>query len=219
MPPVKKKKKTKAKHFDEQEDTESSESGKLSETLEVAQHLSRTRLDKENACTPQKRKSKSLVQQKNSDPYDADSEPEAGVLSSMIVDQNIPLERQLLETRLASLRGDHSTPNLQPNRTVYSSCYGFDNLDSPLPFSPVGEPMMPSQFVPVSPGSVSVTSSVTSISPAKRKAVVFDVPIEKPSKKMKKKKATKVLDIEDEDWVTEMKSQFEEIEMVDLVVD
>lgn len=134
------------------------------------------------------------MHQKNADPYDADSEPEAGVLTSMIVDQNIPLERQLLDTRLASLRGDHSTPNLQPNRNLYSSCYGFDDLDSPLPFSPVGEPMMPSQYhVPASPGSVSVTSSVTSISPAKRKAAVFDVPIEKPSKKMKKKKATKVL--------------------------
>ena len=55
--------------------------------------------------------------------------------------------------------------------------------------------MMASQTVAGSPGSVSVTSSVTSISPAKRKAdlKVFDVPIEKPTKKMKKKKATKIL--------------------------
>ena len=140
-----------------------------------------------------------MLQEKNVhvvDPYDADSEPEAGVLTSMIVDQNIPLEKQLLESRLTSLRGDHSTPNLQPSRGLYSSCYGFDDLASPLPFSPVGEPVLPSRYVAASPGSVSVTSSVTSISPAKRKAEYirgFDVPIEKPSKKMRKKKATKVL--------------------------
>ena len=147
--------------------------------------------DKENTCTPSK--SKSLMQKRDGDPYDADSEPETGVLTSMIVDQNIPLERQLQQARL--LRGEHSTPNLQPNRGLYSSCYGFDELASPLPFSPVGEPMMASQYVPGSPGSVSVSSSVTSISPAKRKADlrVFDVPIEKPSKKMKKKKTTKIL--------------------------
>lgn len=149
--------------------------------------------DKENTCTP--RKSKSSVQKRDGDPYDADSEPETGVLTSMIVDQNIPLERQLLQSRLLSLRGEHSTPNLQPNRGLYSSCYGFDELVSPLPFSPVGEPMVASQCVADSPGSVSVTSSVTSISPAKRKADlrVFDVPIEKPSKKLKKKKTTKIL--------------------------
>ncbi|XP_020619937.1 uncharacterized protein LOC110057654 [Orbicella faveolata] len=219
MPPVKKKKKTKAKHVEEQEDTESSESGKLSETHEVAQHLSRTRLDKENTCTPSK--SKCLIQKRDGDPYDADSEPETGVLTSMIVDQNIPLERQLQQSGLLSLRGEHSTPNLQPNRGLYSSCYGFDELASPLQFSPVGEPMMASQYVPGSPGSVSLTSSVTSISPAKRKADlrVFDVPIEKPSKKMKKRKTTKILDTEDEDWVAEIKSQFEEVEMLDLVVD
>lgn len=149
--------------------------------------------DKENTCTP--RKSKSSVHKRDGDPYDADSEPETGVLTSMIVDQNIPLERQLLQSRLLSLRGEHSTPNLQPNRGLYSSCYGFDELASPLPFSPVGEPMVASQCVADSPGSVSVTSSVTSISPAKRKADlrVFDVPIEKPSKKLKKKKTTKIL--------------------------
>ncbi|KAJ7374432.1 hypothetical protein OS493_007538 [Desmophyllum pertusum] len=221
MPP-KKTKRTKArKHFDEQEDTESSESGKLSETHEVAQHLSRTRLDKENTCTP--RKAKSSFQRKDADPYDADSEPEPGVLTSMIVDQNIPLDRQLLYSRLLSLHGEHSTPSLQPNRGLYSSCYGFDDLASPLPFSPVEGPavMLPSQRVINSPGSVSVASSVTSISPGKRKAELrlFDLPIEKPSKKMKKKKTTKMLDTEDEDWVSEMKSQFEEIEMVELAVD
>ena len=55
--------------------------------------------------------------------------------------------------------------------------------------------MMPSHAIVHSPGSVSVTSSMTSISPGKRKADVrvFDVPIEKPSKKMKKKKTLKVL--------------------------
>lgn len=150
--------------------------------------------DKENTCTPSK--AKSLVQKRYGDPYDADSEPENCALTSMIVDQNIPLERQLQQSRLLSLRGEHSTPNLQPNRGLYSSCYGFDELASPLPFSPVGEPMMASQYVAGSPGSVSVTSSVPSISPAKRKADlrVFDVPIEKPSKKIKKsKKTTKIL--------------------------
>ena len=55
--------------------------------------------------------------------------------------------------------------------------------------------MISSQYVAGSPGSVSVTSSVTSISPAKRKADVrvYDVPIEKPTKKMRKKKTTKIL--------------------------
>ena len=67
-------------------------------------------------------------------------------------------------------------------------------MPSPLPFSPVGQPVLPPSFVPSSPGSVSVTSSITSISPGKRKADprIFDVPIERPSKKMKKKK-TKLL--------------------------
>ena len=149
--------------------------------------------DKENTRTPSK--SKCLIQKRDGDPYDADSEPEIAVLTSMIVDQNIPLERQLQQSRLLSLRGEHSTPDLQSNRGLYSSCYGFDELASPLPFSPVGEPMMASQYVAGSPGSVSVTSSVTSISPAKRKADlrVFDVPIEKPTKKMRKKKTTKIL--------------------------
>ena len=149
--------------------------------------------DKENTFTL--RKSKCLIQKSDGDPYDADSEPETGVLTSMIVDQNIPLERQLQQSRLLSLRGEHSTPDLRSNRGLYSSCYGFDELASPLPFSPVGEPMMASQFVAGSPGSVSVTSSVASISPAKRKADlrVFDVPIEKPTKKMRKKKPTKIL--------------------------
>ena len=113
----------------------------------------------------------------------------------MIVDQNIPLERQLQQSRLLPLRGEHSTPDLHSNRGLYSSCYGFDELASPLPFSPVGEPMISSQYVAGSPGSISVTSSVTSISPAKRKADVrvYDVPIEKPTKKMRKKKTTTVL--------------------------
>ena len=82
-----------------------------------------------------------MIQKRDGDPYDTDSEPETGVLTSVIVDQNIPLERQLQQSRFLSLRGEHSTPNLQPNRSLYS------------------------------------------------------VPIEKPSKKMKKKKlkATKIL--------------------------
>lgn len=136
-----------------------------------------------------------MFQRKDADPYDADSEPEQGVLSSMIVDQNIPLERQLLHSHLQSFHGEHSTPSIQPERNFYSSCYGFDDLASPLPFSPVGEPMAASVCVVSSPGSVSVTSSVTSISPRKRKADlrVFDVPIEKPTKKIKKKKTTKNL--------------------------
>lgn len=217
--PTKKKKKFKAKNQVEQEDTESSESGKLSETHEVAQHLSRTRLDKENASNT--RKTRSMFQQKDADPYDADSEPEQGILSSMIVDQNIPSEQQLMQSCSHLFHPEHSTPSIQPERSVYSSCYGFDDLASPLTFSPVGEPKVPPQCVSRSPGSVSVSSSVTSISPRKRKADlrVFDVPIEKPTKKIKKKKTTKILDLEDDNWVSEMKSQFEEIEMVELVVD
>lgn len=222
MPPIKRKKKAKAKNFQEQEDTESSESGKLSETHEVVKHLSRTRLDKENPRTP--RKTKSLFPRKEGDPYDADSEPEPGVpLNSMRIDQNIPLERQLFHSRLPSLHADHSTPSIPPNSgNHYSDCYGFDDMPSPLPFSPVGEPMLPSHCVMNSPGSVSVASSITSLSPGKRKGDlrVFDVPIERPSKKMKRKKTTKVLDaVEDEEWVSEIKAQFEEIEMLDLVVD
>ena len=91
---------------------------------------------------------------------------------------------------------EHSTPSFPPNSGYHAlDCYGFDDMASPLRFSPVGEPVMPSNFVANSPGSVSVTSSITSISPGKRKADlnVFDVPIEKPSKKIKKKKTTKVL--------------------------
>ena len=138
------------------------------------------------------RKAKQIV-----DPYDADSEPEPGVpLTSMIVDQNVPLERQLFHTRLPSLHAEHSTPSIPLNSGYHTSdCYGFDDMASTLPFSPVGEPMMPSHAIVHSPGSVSVTSSMTSISPGKRKADVrvFDVPIEKPNKKMKKKKTFKVL--------------------------
>lgn len=141
-----------------------------------------------------------MFQKREIDPYDADSEPEPGApLTSMIIDQNIPLERQLFHSRLPSLHAEHSTPSIQPNSGYHASdCYGFDNMASPLPFSPVGEPMiMPSDHRVVnSPGSVSVTSSITSISPGKRKADLrmFDVPIEKPpSKKMKKKKTTKKL--------------------------
>lgn len=149
--------------------------------------------DKENASNT--RKTRSMFQQKDADPYDADSEPEQGILSSMIVDQNIPLEQQLMQSCSHLFHPEHSTPSIQPERSVYSSCYGFDDLASPLTFSPVGEPKVPPQCVARSPGSVSVSSSVTSISPRKRKADlrVFDVPIEKPTKKIKKKKTTKIL--------------------------
>ncbi|XP_073248111.1 uncharacterized protein [Porites lutea] len=222
MPPIKKKKRTKVdRNFGEQEETESSESGKLSETNEVVKHLSRTRLDKEN--TPRRAKSW-FAQRKEGDPYDADSEPEHGAipLTAMTIDQNIPLDKQLFHSRLSPVHTDHSTPSIAAPNCGYqtSDCYGFDSMPSPLPFSPVGQPVLPPSFVPSSPGSVSVTSSITSISPGKRKADprIFDVPIERPSKKMKKKK-TKLLDTEDEDWVYELKAQFQEVEMVDLVID
>ena len=140
----------------------------------------------------ERRKGKQIV-----DPYDADSEPESGVpLTSMIIDQNIPLERQLFHSRLPSLHAEHSTPSIPLNTPYHTSgCYGFDNMASTLPFSPVGGPMMPSHRIVHSQSSVSATSSMTSISPGKRKADVrvFDVPIEKPSKKMKKKKTLKIL--------------------------
>ena len=152
--------------------------------------------DKEN--TP--RKTKSLDKRKGKqtgDPYDADSEPEPAVpLTSMLIDQNIPLERQLFHSRLPSLHGDHSTPSIPTNSSYHTSdCYGFDEMASMLPFSPVGEPMSSTHCLVKSPGSLSVASSITSISPGKRKADVraFDVPIEKPSKKVKKKKTTKVM--------------------------
>ena len=113
----------------------------------------------------------------------------------MTIDQNIPLDKQLFHSRPSSVHADHSTPSIAPNCGFQTSdCYGFDNMPSPLPFSPVGQPVLPPSFVPSSPGSISVTSSITSISPGKRKADprIFDVPIERPSKKMKKKK-TKLL--------------------------
>ena len=113
----------------------------------------------------------------------------------MTIDQNIPLDKQLFHSRLSPVHTDHSTPSIAPNCGYQTSdCYGFDDMPSPLPFSPVGQPVLPPSFVPSSPGSVSVTSSITSISPGKRKADprIFDVPIERPSKKMKKKK-TKLL--------------------------
>ncbi|XP_068731525.1 uncharacterized protein [Montipora capricornis] len=224
MPPVKKKKRVKTKNPQELEDTESSESGKLSETHEVAQHLSRTRLDKENTSRKAKGSDKRKGLRQVGDPYDADSEPEpAAPLTSMLIDQNIPLDRQPFHSRLSSLHAEHSTPSLPSSDHHISDCFGFDNMAISLPISPVrGEPMVSSHLVLHSPGSASVTSSITSISPGKRKADqrIFDVPIEKPIKKIKKKKPNKLPDVtEDDDWVVEMKSQFEEIEMLDLVID
>lgn len=225
MPPIKKKKRAKTRNGQEQEDTESSESGKLSETHEVAQHLSRTRLDKENTSRRTKPFDKRKAFRQVRDPYDADSEPEhIAPLTSMLIDENIPLDKQPFNSRLPSVHAAHSTPSFPPGSNDHvSDCFGFDDMAVSLPLSPVrGEPVVSSHLVLHSPGSASVTSSLSSISPGKRKADqrVFDVPIEKPVKKIKKKKPNKLPDVkEDDDWVVEMKSQFEEIEMLDLVID
>lgn len=141
-----------------------------------------------------------------SDPYDADSEVESDLniqpdtdrspMTPMITDnipETMPSNPRLtaLNPNLSIFHQDHSTPSTTTPGRSDDSLYGFGAaLNSPLPFSPVSA--IPT-CLPSSPsGSVySVTSSLsTSTSPGKRKLQlrVFDMPIERPSKKAKKKK-------------------------------
>ena len=114
----------------------------------------------------------------------------------MLIDENIPLDKQPFNSRLPSVHAAHSTPSFPPGSNDHvSDCFGFDDMAVSLPLSPVrGEPVVSSHLVLHSPGSASVTSSLSSISPGKRKADqrVFDVPIEKPVKKIKKRKPNKL---------------------------
>lgn len=142
-----------------------------------------------------------------SDPYDADSEVESDLniqpdidrspMTPMVTDnipETMPSNPRLtaLNPTLSLFHQDHSTPSTATPGRSDDSLYGFGAaLTSPLPFSPVGA--SPS-CLPSSPSASSVysaTSSIsTTISPGKRKLNlrVFDMPIERPSKKAKKKK-------------------------------
>lgn len=114
----------------------------------------------------------------------------------MLIDENIPSDKQPFYSRLPSVHAAHSTPSFPAGGHDHiSDCFGFDDMAVSLPLSPVGgQPVVSSHLVLHSPGSASVTSSISSISPGKRKVDqrVFDVPIEKPVKKIKKKKPNKL---------------------------
>ncbi|XP_031571279.1 uncharacterized protein LOC116305491 [Actinia tenebrosa] len=227
-------KKVNRKKRKDHDDTES-ESGKLSETQEVAKRLSRTRLGKENASRPHhvnlKKTKKGPL-----DPYDADSEVESDIniqtdtdrspMTPMITDnipETLPSNPRLtaLNPQLSLFHQDHSTPStITPGRSD-DSLYGFGAvLNSPLPFSPVSA--TPSGLPSSPSGSVfSMTSSMsTTISPGKRKLNlrVFDMPIEKPSKKAKKKK-TKLGKEIPQNEVSQVLGDFEEVEMFDLIIE
>ena len=92
-------------------------------------------------------------------------------------------EANLMDTH--SIDTDHSTPHAVTVQPVDDGCFGFESLNSPVPFSPI---IAPSPLRPLG-----VKSSF--ISPRKRKKVValYDIPIEEPAKKViKKKKQTKL---------------------------
>ena len=88
--------------------------------------------------------------------------------------------------RVPSFHSDHSTPSVQAMGEFTDTCFDFEALKSPLPFSPVGSPQ-PLQALNDSQSSISISSSI--VSPGKRKPALgmYDIPIEKPNKKQKKK--------------------------------
>lgn len=116
----------------------------------------------------------------------------------MAVDQpfnEIPISsvpRALRPNPSRLLNHEQSTPSITTPGQSDDSFFGFDKaLNTPLPFSPVPMRPMPSPSNSEASSEFSVSSSM--ISPGKRKLQlrVFDVPVEKPSKKLKKKKNQK----------------------------
>ncbi|EDO30393.1 predicted protein [Nematostella vectensis] len=228
---------------DQVTDTES-DSGKLSETQEVARRLSRTRLGKENAVK-QNSSHKTTPIKGPADPYDADSEVESDPnmqetiqarvpMSPMVTDThnllniNIPLSairpQQMLKRVLspAVFTQEHSTPSNSDNSNGKSndSLFGFGTaMESPLTFSPIvttANPVVASSIASPTGSTLSVTS-LSSTSPGKRKLQLrlFDVPLEKPAKKQKKKKPKPV---KNENEMHHIATEFEEVEMFDLVI-
>ena len=101
--------------------------------------------------------------------------------------------RQFLNKENVTPPEDHSTPALRKLvRKLDDSLFGFNtDVDSSLPFSPV-VPHPPSPAgSSKSIGTASTCASTTSTSPVKRKLPgygIFDIPIEMPQKRQKKKK-------------------------------
>ena len=114
----------------------------------------------------------SLPSQRESDSYDADSEPDGN--QPLFQDQCLPSH---LSERVPSFHSDHSTPTVQVVGTWPT-----------LPFSPVGIPQPP--LGPDTPhNSGHMAPSVPS--PRKRKPDVgfYDVPFTKPKRSKRKTKA------------------------------
>ena len=85
---------------------------------------------------------------------------------------------------------EQSTPSTATPGRSDDSLFGFGTaLESPLPFSPVTMAASPARSE-ASTGSMFSVSSSSVMSPGKRKLQlrIFDMPVDKPSKKMKKKK-------------------------------
>ncbi|XP_077991012.1 uncharacterized protein LOC144445344 [Glandiceps talaboti] len=132
---------------------------------------------------------------------------------------------------------DSSTPkSTVKEKPVEESLFGFEHLmtPEPLPFSPVQSNMPMSSFTSMSStdgrsssGVYSMTNSSiglsstsgTSTSKRKRGAGMYDIPIAKPAKKIKKKKLTPKQKVELEDWSSKMNAQFDDIEMHELFVE
>lgn len=209
MPQVKRKKR-RAKTIEAATDEAESESGCLSS------QLSRTRLGKENLSSRHKN-----PKPISSNPYDGDIESELELLDSMpcspmVLDheESEPgaycQDTNIMDTH--SLDTDHSTPHGVSVQPVNDGCFGFESLDSPIPFSPI---IAPSPLRPLG-----VKSSY--ISPRKRKKVValYDIPIEEPAKKViKKKKQTKLQSEPDHDWMNHLNQEFEQIAKVKLNIE
>lgn len=82
---------------------------------------------------------------------------------------------------------DHSTPHAAISQIADDGCFGFESLDSPIPFSPI--------VAPLNQRPLGIKSS-TYIYPRKRKKVVpmFDIPIEE-KKVVKKKRQMKTTQV------------------------
>ncbi|XP_002732352.2 uncharacterized protein LOC100369505 [Saccoglossus kowalevskii] len=124
---------------------------------------------------------------------------------------------------------DTSTPSSCVKKDCSEDLFGFEQLIMPeaLPFSPV-QPVTPSSLNSFSTsssgiGSMTMSSfgglSRCSLSPFKRKAGTYDIPIEKPAKRLKKKKMTPKQKVEIEDLTTKMRAQFDDIEMHELCIE
>lgn len=122
----------------------------------------------------------------------------------------------------------HSTPALMKlvSRNLDESLFGFNSVESSLPFSPVADnvvsPMRitcPSQN---SPAPFSFTPSITSPNKRKREKDMdgfYDLPIEKSKKQKTKKRNAKIIPHVEEDILEELRSHFAEVEMHELIIE